>query len=247
MEKLLSIKEAATFLNVSEMSLRRWTNAGKLKCFRLGGKNERRFTRLDLENFLRTNEQSVPPVPRVPLGIGDTTVKDASHIAHFYKDVDESIEVGVRFVSQGLARGEAILIVSPDSRAARIIADIHQLGYPVDTLINDGTMVTSAGFHTLREHLKFITETIARCPPEKGFRLLGDMTWAVEKGWSLDEIHRLEVGSNHALNTKKKLFLCQYDLHHFGADGAMMAFDTHSLTVYRGEVQQSPYFQGAAL
>ncbi len=76
---------------------------------------------LDLENFLRANEQKIPPVPPpppvpfvplVPLGIGDTTVKDAPHIANFYEDVDESIKMGVRFVSQGLAGGEAILIVS---------------------------------------------------------------------------------------------------------------------------------------
>jgi hypothetical protein len=120
--------------------------------------------------------------------------------------------MGVRFVSQGLAGGEAILIVSPILQTARIIA-----------------------------------ETIAHCPPDIGFQLLGDTIWAMEKGWSLDEIQRLEVNSNHALSTKKKLFLCQYDLHHFGADGAKMVFDTHSLTVYRRDVRQSPYFQGAAL
>ena len=41
--ELLNIKEAAAFLKVSEASLRRWTNAGKLACMRLGAKRERRF------------------------------------------------------------------------------------------------------------------------------------------------------------------------------------------------------------
>ena len=77
------------------------------------------------------------------------------------------------------------------------------------------------------------------------FRLLCDMIWAVEKGWSLDEINRLETETNELLTGNNKLFLCQYDLAHFGADGAMMAFDTHCLTVYRGEVKHSPYFIGS--
>jgi excisionase family DNA binding protein len=43
MEKLLNVKQAAELLNVSEMTVRRWTNAGLLACFRIGKKRERRF------------------------------------------------------------------------------------------------------------------------------------------------------------------------------------------------------------
>ena len=38
MEHLLNIKDAAEFLNVSEMTIRRWTNLEKLKWYRLGGR-----------------------------------------------------------------------------------------------------------------------------------------------------------------------------------------------------------------
>src|SRR5207245_2886205 len=40
---LLDIREAAAFLRVSETSLRRWTNAGRLPCLRIGGRRERRL------------------------------------------------------------------------------------------------------------------------------------------------------------------------------------------------------------
>src|SRR3954463_16496968 len=49
---LLDIREAAEFLRVSETSLRRWTNAGRLRCLRIGGRRERRFRRSDLLAFL---------------------------------------------------------------------------------------------------------------------------------------------------------------------------------------------------
>jgi transcriptional repressor of dcmA and dcmR len=51
-ERLLDIKQAARFLNVSETSLRRWTSSGQLGCARLGGRRERRFRRADLLAFL---------------------------------------------------------------------------------------------------------------------------------------------------------------------------------------------------
>ena len=46
--ELLDIKQAAALLHVSETSLRRWTNAGRLRSFRVGGRRERRFRRADL-------------------------------------------------------------------------------------------------------------------------------------------------------------------------------------------------------
>ncbi|MGI8400008.1 MAG: helix-turn-helix domain-containing protein [Gemmatimonadaceae bacterium] len=49
---LLDIAAAAAFLNVSETSLRRWTNSGRLACLRVGLKRERRFRRADLLAFM---------------------------------------------------------------------------------------------------------------------------------------------------------------------------------------------------
>jgi len=56
---LLDVREAARFLRVSETSIRRWTDSGKLKCYRVGEARHRRFTREDLFDFLRaTTEKS---------------------------------------------------------------------------------------------------------------------------------------------------------------------------------------------
>jgi transcriptional repressor of dcmA and dcmR len=50
--ELLDIAQAAALLQVSEASLRRWTNGGQLPCLRIGGRRERRFRRADLMAFL---------------------------------------------------------------------------------------------------------------------------------------------------------------------------------------------------
>src|SRR5207237_189841 len=60
--ELLDIAQAAAFLHVSPMSLRRWTNSGRLSCFRIGGRRERRFRRADLLALLeRSGEPTRAP------------------------------------------------------------------------------------------------------------------------------------------------------------------------------------------
>jgi len=220
------------------MSLRRWTNSGKLKCYRLGGNNERRFTRQDLEEYLRGDAKGVP------LGISGKQVQDSSHIAHFYNDIDEGVTAGVAFLSTGLFRGEGVLIFSTADRVGQILAGLHALELPVEKLQRDGLIVVSNGYSSLGEQLEFTMHILKNCLAGKGFRLLGDMVWAIDKGWNLSEITQLETRANKVLTSNNMIFLCQYDLGRFGADGAMMAFDTHGLTVYRGQVQPSPYFTG---
>src|SRR5437870_12814311 len=62
--ELLDIAQAAVFLHVSQMSLRRWTNPGRLPCFRVGGRRERRFRRADLLAFLGRSGEPI----RAPQG-----------------------------------------------------------------------------------------------------------------------------------------------------------------------------------
>src|SRR5688500_9231513 len=83
-EPLLDIKQAALFLNVSETSLRRWTNDGRLACLRVGGRHARRFRRADLIAFLERQ----PARPRVVAGAdvsgsGGAVVAGAPKGTHF--------------------------------------------------------------------------------------------------------------------------------------------------------------------
>lgn len=51
-EPLMTIDEVAKFLKVNQTTIRRWTNSGQLKCYRVGNKNERRFEKKDLMGYL---------------------------------------------------------------------------------------------------------------------------------------------------------------------------------------------------
>lgn len=51
---LLDVREAARFLRVSETSIRRWSDSGRLKCYRVGMARHRRFSLEDLKRFLES-------------------------------------------------------------------------------------------------------------------------------------------------------------------------------------------------
>jgi excisionase family DNA binding protein len=52
----LTVTEAASLLGVSPSTLRRWSNAGVLPCYRTPG-GQRRFSREQIESFLESLEQ----------------------------------------------------------------------------------------------------------------------------------------------------------------------------------------------
>src|SRR2546421_9124060 len=82
---LLDIAQAAAFLHVSPMSLRRWTNSGRLSCFRVGGRRERRFRRADLLALLERNGEPAraPPAPGHLCGLYTTLAARERRAAAF--------------------------------------------------------------------------------------------------------------------------------------------------------------------
>ena len=61
---LLTLEEVAAYLRVSTATVRRWTNAGKLTCYRIGGNRERRFSREAILAFIAERVQSTHPAER---------------------------------------------------------------------------------------------------------------------------------------------------------------------------------------
>jgi len=49
---ILTVGEVARLLNVHENTVRRWSNLGKIKVFRIGPRSDRRFRRDDIDRFL---------------------------------------------------------------------------------------------------------------------------------------------------------------------------------------------------
>lgn len=55
-QRLLTVAEAAEYLNVSKVTIRRWTNNGTLSCLRIGARKERRFVESELRKLISDPE-----------------------------------------------------------------------------------------------------------------------------------------------------------------------------------------------
>ena len=51
-QSMLTISEVAQLLNVHVNTVRRWSNQGILKTYRIGSRGDRRFDHKDVEQFL---------------------------------------------------------------------------------------------------------------------------------------------------------------------------------------------------
>src|SRR5256885_15307196 len=60
-DKLLTTREASTFLRVSEASVRRWADAGILTGSRVGRRGARRFREADLLQFMQPGNRRPTP------------------------------------------------------------------------------------------------------------------------------------------------------------------------------------------
>src|SRR5438094_957820 len=94
-EQLLNIKQAAELLNVSEISLRRWTNEGRLACRRVGAAGEK--TGAAMYDYLeRVLVDAVSAGARVIRLLGDMVWTQAKRMAPadliaFETRVDQSL------------------------------------------------------------------------------------------------------------------------------------------------------------
>jgi excisionase family DNA binding protein len=106
--ELLDIAQAAALLKVSEASLRRWTNRGRLPCLRIGGRRERRFRRADLLAFLE----------------GDSSAPPASHLCAFYASDLGRTRHAASQLGDGLDAGSVCILTAQLRVRERVLAQL---------------------------------------------------------------------------------------------------------------------------
>lgn len=237
MENLLTVKEAAKLLHVSEMTIRRWTNAGHLSCYRIGPKRERRFSPENLKRCMESGKEKLKPV--VSLGYKDMTVAGSAHVTHLSLGADESLEIGVSYIAEGLRRGESVMFVCSAANKNATLQKLDQRGMDSSAFIRPGRLRVSSGTQNPSAQI----ETLMRASAEakNGFRIFGDMTWTQNKGWSAADLRELEERAGEIAVHARHLLLCQYPLESFSAPAAMMAMETHDVVLYRDKLVASPY------
>src|SRR5438094_8032488 len=141
-DKLLTTREASTFLRVSEASVRRWTDAGILTASRVGRRGARRFREADLLRFMQPGQKGRTPAGAAAraIVIQGMAVALGSHLVSFYSDDAGRLRVGVPFLRDGLLAGQACVMYVTGRLREHYLKALSGDGVDVDAAFNNGLL-----------------------------------------------------------------------------------------------------------
>jgi excisionase family DNA binding protein len=140
--ELLDIREAAEFLRVSETSLRRWTNAGRLPCLRVGGRRERRFRRADLLALIGVADRAPPSAAR-------------GHCCGLYTSDLGRVRAAAAFLRDGLRSDARCLFAAEPPLQREVIAQLEHDRPAIRSDLKTGRLVVAEYRASATAQLKY--------------------------------------------------------------------------------------------
>jgi excisionase family DNA binding protein len=226
--QLLTIDEAARYLNVSKTSLRRWTNEGRLACVRVGPRAERRFRVEDIQRFVDpvTQEGHVArPDGEDPVRAVETAAAQQvpRHISTHYTDRDELWRLFRPYVLDHLARGVQLLYIHEDGARDDVRARLRAEGLDPDELKARGLLrllvpsqayLRTGGFSGPRM-IDFLEAAILdrRALGHTSMLISGEMTWYLTGADGVQGMIPYEMALNDLLRRYPDVtIVCHYDV-----------------------------------
>jgi len=235
-DDLLNIKQAAQFLQVSETSLRRWTNSRYLASLRIGRRRERRFRRADLVAFLEHH-----PVdgegwsPARAKGSGRVSVSGmmvpiGSHLCGLYDSDEGRTSQAAAFLADGLRPGIVCVLVATRKVQDQILARLaagFELSVQVE--IDGGRLFVSEYAPTCEAQWEYF-ESVLEAATRRGiraFRVIGDVSGGPLAD-NLEETTRYETGYDRLIARRyPTLTLCQYDVRQYTGREVLGIYKCH--------------------
>ena len=232
--RLLTTREAATFLKVSQASIRRWTDSGLLPASRVGRRRARRLREEDLRSFLeggpRQNVAAADANPASTMVIQDVVVPLGSHLACFYTTDTGRLRLGLPFLRDGLLAGQSAFRATPDVRE-QYFAALRNEGVDAAEAIRDGLLmlypeVTGSAREQVARFEQLLTAASRRRPGP--IRILAEVLADVETVGSVTEHLVVEQQVDALFKRFPVVTLCAYDARVFDGVTVVEALKLHS-------------------
>lgn len=234
--ELLDIGEAARFLNVSETSLRRWTNAGALTCLRVGQRRERRFRRDDLLAFMEhqpshsrgANASPMAAWPGSPVELS-TALTHGDHLSGFYAGDLGLITLSVRFILEGLQEGSMVYVVASPRSNKRIAKYLKERRPALQRDIADGRLMFCQYQKGPKAQIRDFELELKKAAKAgiQSFRVFGD-TWEMRRKVSAAKFAEYEALYDQAIARRYPVVtLCVYDARKFSGTDVLDALKAH--------------------
>lgn len=235
-EELMDIEKAAKFLKVSETSLRRWTNSGRLACLRVGPRRERRFRRADLLAFMEEQPVAAGPGVRDSKGVEEalTTIdviplRPGSHLCGLYGSNQGHRKQAIEFLAEGLRSSSVCFLVCSAGARAGIVAGLKETrpSLPLDLAV--GRLIISEYAASGEAQLQY-WETqleVAAASGAQSMRVIGDIR-GLSRKVPLQEVIEYEAAYDERIaHHFPVVTLCQYDVRRFSGGALLNVLKGH--------------------
>ncbi|MGQ9475638.1 MAG: MEDS domain-containing protein [Actinomycetota bacterium] len=178
--------------------------------------------------------------------------KPGEHLCHLFSAEEERVEVARAYVSEGLKRGQKVLIVSDGGKGDEIL---HLLVDPDQDLggflereqlqVYDASrFYMPKGDFEVSTALSAWEEETRRCAEEgwNALRVLMDMSWALSEPPGWESLARYEAEINRLPGADHCLFLCQYDRRRFQPSFQLDLLRTHPRVIVDLELLDNVFY-----
>jgi excisionase family DNA binding protein len=232
----LDIAEAARFLNVSETSLRRWTNAGTLPCIRVGQRRERRFRRADLLAFTEQQPSRLAltdaqPTPGSTAWAPDDviTLTRGGHLCALYDSELGRATLAVRFILEGLEEGSMVYVVASPTATRSLLRYLKEKRPSLQRDLTAGKLVVGDYGNSTRAQIKDFEAKLnkAAAAGSQSFRVFGDV-WQMRKKGSAQRFAEYEAAYDQFIVRRYPVVtVCAYDVRKFSGVEVLDALKAH--------------------
>jgi excisionase family DNA binding protein len=255
-KRLLTLEEAARYLGVSKISLRRWTNDGQLSCHRVGVRRERRFEKKMLDAFLGlwTEDKTILAARS---GVVDRLEEMAQmgrqrHIATFYRDRTEQWDTFRPYFLRHYRAELPTVYLHEAAHGKTVMEHVRAEGINPRDAVRRGLLrlipahesYLRTGAFSADLMIAFVRRAIARMEAkgQRRFLFTGEMGWYFTGAEGVEEIHDYERRLNLLLDGHPEVtIVCQYDLSRFDAGATLEACCSHPVVDFNDHLHKGLY------
>jgi excisionase family DNA binding protein len=230
---LLSTRQAAERLGVSEASVRRWSDRGEIPVQRIGKRRERRFKPEHVEGFALHGQPALPAArqDRPQVLIGGQPVPTSTHLATFYESDAARLRLTGPFLAEGLRAGQPCILLAEGEELDSYMVVLRGMpGVDLDRAVASGQLtIAGAPGATVEAALAFWEEKLWAAVDSHApvVRAVAEMVSERNNFESEQEMLDYEAALNITLKRFPSVLLCQYDVRKFSGQAMFTALRAH--------------------
>lgn len=175
------------------------------------------------------------------------------HVCMIYENVEEQVAAAVPFIRHGLERNDCCVYITDDRTMTELRTGLARGGVRVEREIARGALslltkreayLRSATFDP-QEMIEFLRQTVdgALARGFTGFRVTGEMTWALGCECGCDRLIEYEARLNHFFPGSRAMAICQYNRQRFTPQVIHDVLRTHPQAVVGKYVCTNLYYE----